>query len=466
MSVFGKDDATTKTYSLRSNSEIGSEALANVDRRMDLEQDTAQPEKRSLVPSPEDGRRNGLQRVLNRVANVTRRLQTRSTDVAIPHKPVQVQPDGELLATHSRPYLWSFILVVAIPTFAALAYFLFIAADQYQSEARFTVRSLEAVPTEKTSIDSSASVPGNSLLATSSAQNAYIVTNYIRSRAIIDDIGPQLNIREIFKPSSQDPIAALNPAASIDELTSYWQRRVDTYVDPVSDIVTVQVTAFRAEDALRLNQAILNQSEKLINRISQRSRQDTVQAADIEAQQAFAQLQTSLKALQDFRNKDAVIDPGQSGTQILSLLMPLMTEQLKLKNDEAVMAAELDANAPSLRVLRNRILSLESQISNLRGQLTGSDSHTLATSLAKFEELDVGRLINERKYARAQAALDRATATARRQSIYLSVFVPPSLPEYAKFPLRVIYSLMTFVTLLIIWGIGALTYASVEDHRL
>ncbi|MGO4335164.1 capsule biosynthesis protein [Labrys sp. KB_33_2] len=435
--------------------------------RTDLKQQK-DGEAEELLPPPvkeDKRRRTGL--ALRQFANATKVFRGRSTDVTVVDEAPSPEVIPDLGSRRSRPYLWSFLLLVLIPSIAAFVYFFAIASNQFQSEARFTVRAMEPELSEKGGESETAATPtSGSMIPVSTAQNAYIVANYIRSRAIIDDIAPQLNIREIFQRPEVDRIARLSENASIDELTDYWQRKVDAYVDPVSNIVTVNVTAFRAEDALRLNQAVLAESETLINRLSERARRDATQAAEIETRQVFKQLQDSLKALQDFRNKDALIDPSQSGTQITTLLMPLMTERLKLKNDEAVMAAELQPDAPSLRVLRNRIASLDEQIATLRGQLTGSDSQTLAASLAKYEELDVDRLLNERKYARAQAALDRAEIRARRQASYLSMFVPPSLPEFAKYPYRLLYPLMCFLSLLVIWAIGALTYASVEDHRL
>ncbi len=420
-----------------------------------------------LAPPRKEDKSKGVGLALRQFANATKVLRGRRTDVTVVRPAVPPEPLPDLGSRWWRPYLWSFVLLVLMPSIAAFVYFLAFASDQFQSEARFTVRAMEPELADKGGdADGSGSPASSSLMPVATAQNAYIVANYIKSRAIIDDISAQLNIREIYQRPEADRVARLGSNASIDELATYWQNKVDAYVDPISHIVTVDVTAFRAEDALRLNQAVLAESEKLINRLSARAQRDATQAAEAETRQVFKQWQASLKALQDFRNKDALIDPSQSGTQIANLLMPLLTERLKLKNDESVMAAELQPDAPSLRVLRNRIASLEEQIAALRRQLTGSDSQTLAASLARFEELDVDRMLNERKYARAQAALDRAEIRARRQAVYLSMFVPPSLPEFAKYPYRIIYPLMIFFSLLIVWAIGALTYASVEDHRL
>ena len=110
----------------------------------------------------------------------------------------------------------------------------------------------------------------------------------------------------------------------------------------------------------------------------------------------------------------------------------------------------------------------EKQIADLRGKLTSTNGggKTLASSLAKFEQLDLQRQFAEKLYTLAQADLDRARLRAERQSIYLTVFVPPSLPEESRYPRRVAFPILIFLGLAIVWSIGAMIVASVEDHRL
>ncbi|WP_413992046.1 capsule biosynthesis protein [Labrys okinawensis] len=399
----------------------------------------------------------------------TKDLTLRKTQVPVevPSKKASPVSTIEPSVRRSHPYLWTFILFVCLPSISGAVYFIHFAANQYQSEARLSVRAMEQEALGKgDDAEAGTSSARSAYAATSPIQNAYILTSYIRSRAIIDSIAADLDVVKIFQRPEADALTALRPNASIDEVTTYWQRMVDAYVDPSSGIVILDVTTFRPDDSLKLSQAILRQSEKLLNRISEQARNDATRSATEEVRQTFVNLQASLKALQDFRNKDAIIDPSVSSARILNLLTPLMAESLKARNDEAMMASTMAADAPSLKALRTRIAALDGQITTLKGQLTGSDSQTVAASITKFEELDIARLINEKNYSRAQAALDRAEIRARRQAVYLSVFVPPSAPQSAQFPYRFGYSFMLFTALLILWGIGAAIYASIEDHRL
>ncbi|WP_159731024.1 capsule biosynthesis protein [Methylosinus sp. Ce-a6] len=364
------------------------------------------------------------------------------------------------------PPIWlSFIAFVLVPSFAATFYFAFLAADQFAVETRFAVRAieLEAVATPKGE--------SASFTFTPSGQNAYIVTSYIRSRAIVADVIGKLDLRAIFRRPEADFLTRLRRNATMDELTEYWRSMVETTVDAQSSLVTVYVRAFRKEDAFALASAVVAASEALVNRISERARRDATAMAEKDVRRSFEAVQATLADLHKFRDEFGVIDPTLTGAEIGRLLAPLVAQKIKLESELFVAGHELAPDAPTVRVMREQLDSTERQIKELKGKLTSSQGanspgSTVAANLAKFEELEVRKAMAERFYALSKADLDRATLRANRQSIYLTVFVPPAAPEMSRYPHRVSYSLLVFLGLAIVWGIAALLLATIDDHRL
>jgi capsular polysaccharide transport system permease protein len=320
--------------------------------------------------------------------------------------------------------------------------------------------SAENSATGSTDVNFSFTAPG---------QNAYIVTSYIQSRAIVDDLNRTLNLREIFRRPEADFWARLKRNASVDELTEYWKSMVSTYIDAPSGIVTLNVRAFRPDDAVVLAKAVLTLSEALVNRISDRARSDAMESSEQEVRRTFEMTQSALADLRQFRDSSGIIDPVQTGTEIGKLLLPLLTEKIRLESDLFVASRDLDQTAPTIKAMKSQLDATEKQIADLRGKLTnvdGDNKTTLAASLTKFEQLDLKRQFAEKLYTLAQADLDRARLRAERQSVYLTVFVPPSLPEESRYPRRVAFPILIFLGLAILWSIGAMVVASVEDHRL
>ncbi|MBY6239672.1 capsule biosynthesis protein [Methylosinus sp. Sm6] len=371
------------------------------------------------------------------------------------------------------PTYATFLLFVIAPSIAAALYFAFIASDQYTVETRFAVRALNSLNppasglgTGSGAVTAAASMPGGVSIS-ASTQNSYVVTSYIRSRAILDDLAPKVPLREIFRRPEADFWARLRNAASIEQLVDYWMSMVETDVDAASGVVTVKARAFRREDALTLGRAVISASEDLVNRISDRARRDATAMAEKDVRRAFVAVQAALADLNTFRDQFGMIDPGSKSTEIGALLAPLMSDKIRLENEMFVASRELANDAPTVRVLREQIESADRQIKELQSRLTSTENKSaLSGSLTKFEELELQRQIAEQLYALARTELDRAQQRANRQTLYLTVFVPPAMPEASRFPHRLSSSVLILIGLGVLWTIVVMIFASIEDHRL
>jgi capsular polysaccharide transport system permease protein len=375
-----------------------------------------------------------------------------------------------LAVPRSRPsaYLISFVLFVAMPAIVASLYFAFLASDQYVAESRFAVRAAQidtmAIDKMKATLSSASATMS---MPTMAGQDAYIVATYIRSRAIVDDLSKDLDLRAIFQRPEADFWARLKDKASMEELVQYWNGMVTAYVDGPSGVVTVYVRAFRPEDALILSKAILAASETLANDVSARARDDAMKRAESEVRRDEGQVQAALADLRAFRDKEGYIDPVAAATSTGTLVNSLMAQKIKLQNDLFVATRAMSPEAPTLQSLKSRLEGLDHQIDDLKAKLTGDapDGRTIAASLARFEALEMQRVFSEKLYEMAQQSLERARQRAEQQSIYVSTFVPPALPEEARFPERFSMSVIIALGLAIVWGILAMTTAVVEDHR-
>ena len=167
-------------------------------------------------------------------------------------------PGGVLIAAApppaSRPsvYLLTFVLFVVLPSLATAVYFAFIASNQYVAEARFAVRTAQIESLSDKAKSALSAVTMTVGLPAMSGQDAYIIATYVRSRAILDDIGRTLDLRAIFRRPEADVLARLRDRPSEEELLAYWRDMASVYIDGPSGVVTVSVRAFRPADALDL----------------------------------------------------------------------------------------------------------------------------------------------------------------------------------------------------------------------
>jgi capsular polysaccharide transport system permease protein len=363
-------------------------------------------------------------------------------------------------------YLASFIAVVVIPSIFCFVYVVFIASDQYVAEARFAVQSAQfglggAKPSTGLGSLSAGSIP------VMAGQDAYIIANYINSRAIIDDLDGKIDIRAIFQRPEGDFFARLKGNPSAEELTDYWRRMVSTYIDGPSGIVILTVRAFRPADAETLARAVIDASEKLANEVSTRARTTIMQQAENEVRRGESLVRTALTKMRNFRDQQGLIDPVSAATSTSTLLLETMAQEISLQNNYFVASRAMSPDAPTVVELKTRLDGVDAQIAKLKGELTGDpvQGRTIAASLGAFEQLELNRMFAEKLYTMAQDALERARLRAEQQSIFVSTFVPPSVPEEAKYPQRLSLSLLIPIGLAVLWGIFALISAAIEDHR-
>jgi capsular polysaccharide transport system permease protein len=362
----------------------------------------------------------------------------------------------------------SFALVVLLPVAIAAMYYLVFAADQYVAEFRMTLRSVDPPP-----VAALALFDGNTP-HTAAATESQIVAQYIASRAIVDELDPSLDLRKIFASPSADWWARLWLPASIEQLVYYWKGHVDPFYDTATGTIVVRVRGFTPNDALRLAEAIVGASERLVNELSARAHRDAVAYAEGDVAAAEARLKAALAAIRDFRDRAGMIDPGKTADATAALATKLRDDLLKAKAELAALKSYMRDDAPAVRVVVARIRSLEVEERGLAREMTANVGQpatqspaaapTLSTTLGSYEPLDAERRFAEATYQHALEGLDRARENANRQHIYIESFVPPTLPETALYPHR--WRMIGTIALLAfaIWGIGGLTLQSIREH--
>jgi capsular polysaccharide transport system permease protein len=355
----------------------------------------------------------------------------------------------------------SFAAVVLLPIAIAAAYLFVIAADQYVAEFRFSLNTVE-----KPRLDPLSLLSGNAGHS-AAVLESQIVVQYMTSRAILDELDTTLDPRRMFSSPGADWWARLPVPAPIETLVQYWRGQVDPFYDPANGTVTVRVRAFTPADALRLAQAMVAASEKLVNDISLRARRDTVGHAAAEVTDSETRLKVVLGQIRAFRDREGLIDPGEAAKAAGLLAARLRDELIRANAELLTLKSYMRDDAPSVKVVKARIRSLEIQQRAVARDVTDTDNSrpgALSHLLGSYEQLESDRKFAETAYQHALLGLDQARADADRQQLYIASFVPPSLPEEALYPRR--WRLFGVVALVsfAVWAIGGLLVQSVHDH--
>jgi len=357
----------------------------------------------------------------------------------------------------------AFFVVGLLPALLSGGYLLFVASDQYSSEARFAVRGGEFAL-----MDSSGSAIKT--VNDEQMQDTLIVYDYIQGRGIVEELQKSIDLRKIFSRSGVDFLSRFNPDKPIEKLVYYWQSHVDVSIDPMSGIITVTARAFTPQDALLIANAIIASSEKVVNDLSERSLRDTLQQSETELKIAEKNLRAKVRDFRDLRNQEGLVDADKSADLMTKMAAELQLQLIQLEQEYAVQRRSVSASAPQSRILENRIESLRDQLKKLTGKITNGDGDSdangrvLSDSMSRFDREKIEQAFAQQQYVKAAAFLETARALASTQQIYLATFLRPVLAEYPLYPHSIwIWSVIAIVSL-ILWGVGVGLAVLIRDH--
>jgi capsular polysaccharide transport system permease protein len=383
-----------------------------------------------------------------------RPLESRGDLVALEAEPDAPQPQGFFAGR------WLLLVTFVLPVAIAAIYLFLIASDRYMAEAKFLIRSAAS---NGGFAGAEAMVSNHGL--SRATDETFAVNEYIMSRDAMKLLVTQKRLRDVLARPEGDFINRFPNFFSRDnseEMFRAYQRMVRAYIDGGTGISTLEVVAFRPEDARDLAAALLVYAEELINRLNDRAHQDALSYANSlveQARQSIVQIQERLTA---FRNSSGMVDTTKETAQALDAIARLSNEVAQMEASIAQQLA-LTPNSPAIASLREKAQSYRDEINRERGLIVGKDS-SLSTKLGAFEKLVLEREIATKALTSAENSRDRARQEAEQQHLYLQVIVAPDLPDQAKYPRRLLYFAATCVASLMVYLCGRAFVQSAMEH--
>jgi len=356
-----------------------------------------------------------------------------------------------------------FALIVLLPTLLVGSYYALIAADLYESEARYLVRGRSS--TGMPSGGAAGLLGGGAASALrSGADEMRAVNDFMLSNDAVAGLRRQLDLVAIWRRPEADLLSMLwwsEPEA--ERLRRYLRRRVTVEFDLETNIATLRVLAFRPGDARDIAEQLLVLSEALLNRFSARTAADGVRASREEVEIAEARVTAARAALTSFREREQALDPTReamaAGEGISRLEAALSQSRAEMQERRAFMRPD----NPQIQVLANRIAALVAQIAVERARITQGDEN-MTLRLAAFERLQLEREFADRQLASATSSLESARADAQRQQVFLLRVVEPNVAQGALYPAGFFNTMTVLIALSVVFAIAWLMVAGAREH--
>ena len=266
----------------------------------------------------------------------------------------------------------SFTIIVVIPTTIAVLYFGIFASSVYVTESTFVLHSV-AQPTATSGIGSFLKGSGISGLNPAD-ENLAAVTAFITSRDAMRELDEKLDLKKQWSRWWIDPVqrfSTFNFRKRYEYLYPYYKKHVTAEMEKESNLCTLIVRGFSAEQSLQINQLLLQAAERLVNRLNERARQNMIDYAMREVEVAQKMVKEASDkmtdqagkvayasgplAMKDAQYQQLVLDREFSKEQLASAMSSLQTARNQAIRQDLYLEVVSKPNLPDVAMEPKRL---------------------------------------------------------------------------------------------------------------
>ncbi|WP_247014976.1 hypothetical protein [Kordiimonas laminariae] len=360
----------------------------------------------------------------------------------------------------SRTLSFSTYRWVLLITLIASAYYAFLASDRYVTIARVYVKSAND--------QGSASIPQLAALAGGAGNDtreALLANAYINSRDMLEYLEEKIQFSEHFSSDEWDFYSRLSPSASDEKKLRFYKDVISTDLVGETGILTIRGQGYSKEFSLKLVEAIVEETERYINGVSQSIALQEISFVEKELQNAQRRMEDVRDTFLKFQNENGILSAEAVGKSLQGAIVQMENMLIQHRTDEKVLASYMNAEASELVTVRAKITALEEQLLIEKAKLASQDATSLNDQAAEYKRLEMELTFATQLYQAALVGLEKARIESYRKLKHLVIVQAPRLPDEAVLP-RKLYSVITlFVALSLIYGVGAMIIATIREHR-
>ena len=311
-------------------------------------------------------------------------------------------------------------------------------------------------------VDALSALFGSSM---ASNEDQLMLQAHILSMDMLRQLDEKLDLRQAYSSPRLDFVFRLDSNATQEEFLDYYRSRVEVEVNDASGLLTIRTQGFTPEIAQAVNQEVVAISERFINESSHELAREQMSFAESELESARAKLDNARNNILKFQEEHGILDPTAQAVANTGLTAELQAMQARQQAELKGMQAYLNDDAPQIQALKAQIAGIREQLqAERRGSVSNADGMSLNVMAGEYQELLADLEFVTDAYRGALTALETARIESTRKLKSLVLVESPAVAESAEYPRRV-YSLTALLLgLTLLYGIGRLIVATIEDH--
>ena len=332
-------------------------------------------------------------------------------------------------------------------------YCFIIGRDRYTSVSEFVIQ--QATPLNTTTASVLAGTTAAPQVLTSLVDGQYLQV-YLESFDVKTRLFPDENkLKNDYRIKFPDVWAGLPNNSSSPNQLSFYRKQLSVAPQPLSGSVVLTTSGFTPEQALSLNNRLLDQSRRFVNEVNQSINADQNKFAKKEVQLAEMSLKSATKKLELFQEKHGNLNVETEQAATSAFISGLESRLVDLKVEEAALRRQYrDPNAPEVSFIADQVRELQAQIAEERSRAVseqGRDLNTLAIQEAGLKS-DVE--FASQSLQSARLAADNSRRESQRQLKFVVVLSQPQLPVEPDNNWRWQGFLASLGIVVVAWGVG------------
>ncbi|MFK0667469.1 sugar transporter [Aeromonas salmonicida] len=353
--------------------------------------------------------------------------------------------------------LGSFLWVVVCFSLAAL-YYGTLASDRYVSQASLIVKQADQLKM----LPDALSMLG---LGGSNHQDVLVIQDYLKSWDMLNTLDQALQLKKHYQSDNADIFSRLPADASREEFLAFYREHLTISLDELSGVLTVSLQAFEPDYAKQVVSLMLKESEGFINRLSRQVAMEQLKFVETEVARSHERLLNEREKMLAFQNQHQLMSPEATSTAMMGVVSELEAELVRQDAELKRLQIYMNANAPDVVAVRDRVDALTRQLAQEKNRLTGSEKQSLNEVNADYQAVQVQAQLAADVYKTGLVSMEQARVEAYRKLKHLLVVSQPSQAEEAEYPRR-LYNLATIgVLLCLFYGLVVMGLATLREHQ-
>lgn len=368
------------------------------------------------------------------------------------------------LKNNSLLNIWLPVFVIFLPLLIVAVYLFGFAQDRYVSESIVVVKQVGETATPE--------MGGlGALLGTdnTSVEDSRYLKKYVESFDMLQNLDKTLHFKQAFKGNGYDAVFQLDSDASREKMLKYYNRRITVELDETTSLLTIRTEGFTPEFALKFNNAVLAESDRFVNAISQQVAREQLKFSESQYSDAANRLTKSREAVLQYQNNNQMLDPQSNAEAVSQVMNALRANLSDLQTQERALLSYLNPETPQIVAIRSQIAAVQQQIASEQSKLTANtkqqDGSKLNSKALQFESLKADVEFNTDLYKLSLASLEKSRLDAVRKLKSLINISSPQLAQDSLYPRRFYILLSFFLILTLIYGFIRLGISIVRDHQ-